>query len=596
MRKISEHGKGIFNNSIRKKIVFNIATLVVISVFLVGYGSFSIAKSIIESNTRHYIEDILLQTVKNIEMRLGNIYDRIFYLQIDSVIQSCLKKANGNEDYLQELSTRGDIQNALFRSVVYNNEIEAVTVVSDSGKVFEINKTLQKHPLDSISKEDIYNGKGSSMWLGTDEKTKTFIVAATINSLSTQKPLGYIVLNIRESYINNIFSQLEFLNSGNVFIMDKSGIIISHNEKSLLNTSINEDYIKRIFEGNANGFFPHVINSADTYIAYRFLEEQGWYIVSLIPVITYSQTLLMLRTTIIVIGLLVILVGILAAVLITNRISRPITRLTLAMKQFGEGELSAYCAVESSDEIGQLSGNFNNMVQNINELIQKVYEETLLKQQAELKSLRMQINPHFFYNTLETINWMARIKGVAEIGIVAKALSELMRLTIGGSDFITIADELKSVNSYISIQTYRFGDKLSVSTDVDHELYEMYIPKLIIQPILENAIVHGIEKKAGNGHVKITGRSENGIIIFDISDDGVGIHPELIKGIFEDRSNILEDDHMHIGINNVDRRIKIYYGEQYGVRITSEEGIGTHVSIIFPGLKFTTDDNPNRIV
>ncbi len=593
MRRILDHRKGIFDASISKKIVLNTAVLIVISVFLIGYGSFSIAKSIIESNTRHYIEDILLQTVKNIEMRLSNISDKVFYLQINPVIQTSLKQANGNEDYLQGLSTRENIQNTLFRSVVYNDEIEAVTVVSDTGKVFEINKTLQKHPWDVISKEDIYSEKGSSIWIGTDPYTKTFIIAATINSLSTQKPLGYLIMNVKESYINNIFSQIESSNSGDVFIMDKSGIIISHNDKSLLKTWINEEYIKKVLAGNKSGFFFHMINSSNYYIAYRFLEEQGWYIVSLIPVITYSQTLLMLRSTILIIGLLVIIVDILATVFIMNRISKPIRRLTLAMKQFGEGELSANCAVDSSDEIGQLSRNFNYMVQNINELIEKVYEETLLKQQAELKSLRMQINPHFFYNTLETINWMSRINGVSEIGVVAKALCDLMRLTIGGSDFITIADELKAVSSYISIQTYRFGDKLSVSMDVDSELNEMYIPKLIIQPILENSIVHGIEKKAGQGLVKISGRLENGIVVFDISDNGVGMNPERMKGIFEDKSDILEDEDMHIGIKNVDKRLKIYYGEQYGIQIKSEEGLGTHVSIIFPGLKFSPDNNVN---
>ncbi|WP_207659277.1 cache domain-containing sensor histidine kinase [Anaerobacterium chartisolvens] len=566
-------------------------TLVVLSVFLVGYGSFQVAGDVVERETRNYVEDILLQTGKNIEMSLKNISDIVFYLQINSVLQTSITHAKDNEEGLKEIQTRENIQNTIYHSVLYNDEIEAVELISDSGKVFEINKTLEEHFLNRTGKKEIYEAKGSKLWVATDPETRTFAISAAVNSLRTQKPLGYINFYVKESYINNIFSQMEFLNSGEMFIMNRDGIIISHNDKSLLNTKIKQEYTKEIFNGNNRGFFSRKINNEESYVAYLYLEEQSWYIVSIIPAIKYSQTLLLVRFAIIIIGLCVVIIAIFAAIFITNRISRPIKKLKVAMKQFGEGDMSVNCSVESQDEIGQLSRDFNKMVQNINELIRRVYDETLLKQQAELKSLRMQINPHFFYNTLETINWMARINGVTEIGVVAKAMGELMRLTIGGSDFIKICDELKSVSNYISIQKYRYDDKLSVSMDIDEELYELYIPKLILQPIIENSIVHGILNKASGGHIEIRGSLISDIVEFTVSDDGAGIHPDRMKEILENNFATLEDEHTHVGVNNVDRRLKIYYGEKYGVQIESKLGIGTKVTIRFPGLKFSPDDN-----
>ncbi len=591
MRRLDYYINSIFRKSISGKFVISMTILIVLSVFLVGYGAFQVAGDVVERDTRNYVEDILLQTGKNIEMSLKNVSDIVFYLQINSILQRSITHAKDNEEGLEAIQTRENIRNTIYHSVLYNDEIEAVELISDSGKVFEINKTMEEHFLNQIGKKEIYDAKGSKLWVATDPVTRTFAIAAAVNSLRTQKPLGYINFYIKESYINNIFSQMKFSNSGEMFIMNRDGIIISHNDKSLLNTKIKQDYTKEIFNGNNRGFFHGKINNEESYVAYLYLKEQSWYIVSIIPAIKYSQKLLLVRFAIIIIGICVVVTAIFAAIFITNRISRPIKKLKVAMKQFGEGDMSVNCSVESQDEIGQLSRDFNKMVQNINELIQRVYDETLLKQQAELKSLRMQINPHFFYNTLETINWMARINGVTEIGVVAKAMGELMRLTIGGSDFIKICDELKSVSNYISIQKYRYDDKLSVSMDINEELYEIYIPKLILQPIIENSIVHGILNKASGGHIEIRGRLISDIVEFTVSDNGVGIHPERLKAILENNFDTFEDDHTHVGVNNVDRRLKIYYGEKYGVQIKSKVGVGTDVIIRFPGLKFLPDDN-----
>lgn len=166
------------------------------------------------------------------------------------------------------------------------------------------------------------------------------------------------------------------------------------------------------------------------------------------------------------------------------------------MERFGQGDFEVNCIVESEDEIGKLSRSFNQMVRDMNHLVETVYDQQLLNQEAELKSLQMQINPHFLYNTLETINWMAKAQGNEEVGEMTVALGKLMRFSLSGRTFITMREEVESLKNYFRIQKMRYSDKLNLEISVPKELMDIYLPKLLIQPIAENAIVHMASKKS----------------------------------------------------------------------------------------------------
>jgi two-component system sensor histidine kinase YesM len=252
------------------------------------------------------------------------------------------------------------------------------------------------------------------------------------------------------------------------------------------------------------------------------------------------------------------------------------------MLKIGDGDFSVSSTYDSKDEIGVLSLHFNKMVVQLKKLIRKAYQEELLKQKAELKSLRMQINPHFLYNSLESINWMARIRGIPEVGKMVKALGDLMRSSIGGEDFITIEEEIRNIENYLTIQKFRYGDKVSVEISIDPKIRKLKIPKLILQPIVENAIIHGIENKVGNGRIAITGKDNDGKILLQVEDDGLGMEEEIIAEILSEKPRQVTNEHTHIGIRNVDRRIRMYYGDQHHIVISSTLGIGTLVSINIP--------------
>jgi two-component system sensor histidine kinase YesM len=312
--------------------------------------------------------------------------------------------------------------------------------------------------------------------------------------------------------------------------------------------------------------------------------DNGWRIVTTVPVATYQSGIIKLRDTILLVAVIILLLSVLCAWRLSIGISKPVKRLTTSMGRFGHGDLMIRCPEGAKDEIGQCASAFNQMAENINFLVNQVYEEQLMKREAELKSLQMQINPHFLYNTLETINWMARTQGNDNIGIMAKALGDLMRATINGNDYVLLKDEMASLNHYLMIQKYRYGDKFDTKIDVAADTENLYVPKLIIQPFVENAIYHGIEPAFDNGVIKIvTSLQENNLII-EVSDDGVGMAQDKIEELLNCSIRGSETEQYSIGIKNVIRRIKTLFGDEYGISIQSEFGDGTIITVRIPAI------------
>lgn len=192
------------------------------------------------------------------------------------------------------------------------------------------------------------------------------------------------------------------------------------------------------------------------------------------------------------------------------------------MKSVGKGDFNVYKPAYYQNDIGILYDYFIDMVKEVQNLIQTTNQQQILLQKTELNSLRMQINPHFIYNTLESIKWIAYMNGNKEIVVMVKALGDFMRCNISGPEFITIEKELENIHCYLTIQKFRYNDKLDVQIDIPPELYRAKIPKLLIQPLIENSIVHGLEQKAGNGEIVIKGTREQEDVIIDIIDNGIG--------------------------------------------------------------------------
>ena len=259
------------------------------------------------------------------------------------------------------------------------------------------------------------------------------------------------------------------------------------------------------------------------------------------------------------------------------------------MEQVGQGYFDVLAPVESQDEIGILSKTFNQMVADMRMLIDNVYRQEMMKQEVEMRSLQMQINPHFLYNTLDTINWIARLRGVDEIGEMTTALGGLMRYSLSGKDFVTIREEFDNLRNYINIQNVRYGDRMEIRFDIQEDTLDYYIPKLLVQPILENAIVHGIEDKIDPGLVQIRSYAENDDLYIEVEDDGVGMTQEAIEALIRNDADQPKKGHTSIGVYNVNRRIQSVFGPDCGLQVQSQLGAGTKIRLCMKKLEHIPD-------
>ena len=252
------------------------------------------------------------------------------------------------------------------------------------------------------------------------------------------------------------------------------------------------------------------------------------------------------------------------------------------MKLVEKGDFDVKIDFTNRDEIGQLAKTFNNMTKRINKLINEVYVDKVKTKELELQMLQYQINPHFLYNTLESIQMMSIINDDEETSKMVYALGKILRYGISKKhEIVTIKEELSNLNDYIMLQKVRFEDIYEININVDSSLNEIKMIKLILQPIVENAIYHGLQNRTSGGVINVLGYIKNSKVIFEISDNGIGMDANLTTRLNE-YINDLNDSFNSIGLKNINKRIKLRYGDLYGIYITSEYGNGSIVTVIFP--------------
>jgi two-component system sensor histidine kinase YesM len=273
----------------------------------------------------------------------------------------------------------------------------------------------------------------------------------------------------------------------------------------------------------------------------------------------------------------------------TSSIKR-ISLLARTMQKVESGELQISISSKSSDEIGKLYESFNYMVKRIRILIDEQFKSGRELKNMELKALQAQINPHFLYNTLDLINWKAIDNHIPEIAEIAQSLAKFYKLSLNkGKDIVSIKDEINHVKTYIQIQNLRFDNRINFVLDFDPEILNYSILKIVLQPIVENSILHGIleNKKAETGTISISGHIDRDMLCIEVIDDGIGISEEKLAEVFSDNP---KSDVGGYGIKNIHNRIKLHYGDQYGLSYKSAVGFGTTVNIRIPAIKYEMEN------
>lgn len=293
-----------------------------------------------------------------------------------------------------------------------------------------------------------------------------------------------------------------------------------------------------------------------------------------------------LQKTTIMLILASLMLCIFPADILAKGIAGPIKRTSKAMQQFAEGDFSVRLPEGRRDEIGAMNSVFNQTIEKIEQLIKQVVEMETVNKDIEFQALQAQINPHFLYNVLDTINWMARKKGEDNICRMVTSISSLMRASISNKrSMVYIREEIKYVQDYLYIQETRYGDKFTSYIEVDERLNELEIPKMTIQTLVENAVVHGVENATWDCFLYVSGEITDGMAVFTVKDDGVGMSQEQLEklmGTEEEPDHEAERTHTHLGVYAVRKRLDYVYQNKARMSITSEPGKGTQVILEIP--------------
>ena len=580
--------KVLLPKTFRNKIMWSIVPLVIIPVVFISLQGFDQASHIIEEKTQDYLHDISEMTISKIDDSVYQLEDVTLSMIGNQDLQQLLKQAKNseNKDKYTDYRIMQEIQKTLSSYVLLRREILSISIVSENGSTYSYSKDRKSYTVHPEDLERAYEQKGKTVWSVSSSQPGTIVMTRMLNHLSAQEPIGCIVITINERCIYDIFKNLEYADevgtngNGNVFLLDSEGIIVSNKDKNLLGTPVAKE-INEVVNSKDNSFYLKQIDGVDYYVYGSSTRSNGWKIAVAVTTSYYMQDIQALRSAFFLAVVLIAFIAAGIAVQVSKTITSPLVKLSKSMERFGQGDFEVNCIIESEDEIGKLSHSFNQMVRDMNHLVETVYDQQLLNQEAKLKSLQMQINPHFLYNTLETINWMAKTQGNEDVGEMTVSLGKLMRFSLSDRTFITMREEMESLKNYFKIQKMRYSDKLHLKISVPEELMGIYLPKLLIQPIAENAIVHGIEEKIDEGTVSISAWLENEIFFIEVKDDGVGMSEETVRKILDSSDDIKAKSNGHtvIGIFNVNKRIKMYYGEKYGLQLQSKIGVGTIVRL-----------------
>lgn len=286
---------------------------------------------------------------------------------------------------------------------------------------------------------------------------------------------------------------------------------------------------------------------------------------------------------------MIFMVAILIVMIVTD-ITTPIKELSKVTEQVAKGDFSARAEVESQDEVAVLADSVNGMTESLKALVSKIKEDERKMRKADLRLLQEQINPHFLYNTLDTIVWLIEGHDTDKAVNMVMSLSEFFRLVLSrGKEYITIQEEELHIKSYLEIQQVRYRDILEYEINIDPELYGYQILKLTLQPLVENSLYHGIKYKRAKGNIRVTGRLCGDEVHFTVEDNGVGMEEEELHKLQEEIKKPCKDTEKGFGLANVNERIRMYFGTEYGMQIDSAKGKGTCVKIVIPAVTYTAE-------
>lgn len=585
------------NQTLMVKLCVFSSVLVILPVLSVGFITYTYSSYELEEEFKQSSQKIIEQVELHVEYYLQDFEIASLKIINSPEMGSLLRLETNGSEYDSTLTEQA--YKVLKNSEYSRSDISNITVSLDNGIVIDSLRERNYYPATNIKEEYWYssvpkNGMVLLVSRTLKLKDKELPVISLVRRLynpHTLKPVGMLIIDINFKRIEEISKMVTFDKNGYFFILDANGHYVYHPDYKKLGNKVEFKQLDHLESEQSGSVL--IDNNRKEFVSYSFSRNIGWSFFTAAPYEDLRVGIQQIRTAIIwTIFISLVFAYLVGFYSISKSIVRPIHRLRSFMKEVEIGHLNGKVKVESNDEIGQLTAGFNKTVERLSNLLEEVYvsklkeaEMTLNKTETELKMLQSQINPHFLYNSLETIRGMALEEGRESIAHISSSLGKLLRYNLRNSKpTVSLREEIKFCEMYLQIQMFRFEDRFDYLFDIPDYLMEKEVVKFSLQPIVENCFMHSIGENAKKIKISITAQllSES-LFVIRITDTGVGIKEEVLKGLTEKLSkNSTNLGGQHIGIMNVHQRIRYVFGAAYGITITSKRGVETEVSIHLP--------------
>ncbi|MDR7316099.1 sensor histidine kinase [Brevibacillus nitrificans] len=602
--RMTKHPLHLFRGTLRTKMLTLFLCLIAIPLSLQGMITYSKFTTSTEERTSEYTAQIVHQINRNLDRNMEEMKRLSLMPLYDNSVLSILRELGGSAQAPPYLSTEKRQKMTLYiSSLSYSRpEVKGIQIISQNGMIFSnLDPSTMKAQVD-LRKEEWYSrvlaGNGASVIIPShrpdyyvdSSMDRYFSVARLLREPNTNLPLGIIKIDMKMEMIDQILTNMPFTKEGSLIIVNQQPELFYEKREN----ETTPGYQALLLE-TAGLVQPEQSGRTISLQGQRYLlidnvsARTGLTVISMIPIDSLLKDSNDLRSfTILIAAIFLVVAGGLASYFAYS-LSKPLVSLKEKMLQVEQGHFHERVPVSSEDEIGKLSEQFNHMVEEINRLVNEVYAISLREREAELAALQSQIHPHFIYNTLEAINMMAIRAGNYDVSDMVSSLGKLMRYTVDrGDGFVTLAQELESLSSYVRIQKTRLGERIQVVMEVDGSLQDAPIPKLLLQPLLENAIYHGIERQERGGTIWLAVTRDGEDMQLSVRDNGKGMtQSELIRlrssvSIPFHQNEAIESQRTGTALRNIYQRVTLLYGEGYHLMMDSQSGQGSIFSLRIP--------------
>lgn len=573
--------------NISSKIVLYYLFVLIVSISFLSITYNEINNNITNNKVMQVSNEIVSNINSSIESLINTVDNQSKILISSQILQSALSNGNAGNyaSYIQPMSKYlADFLN-------FNDFISSIYIFDNRGNEYFVDNVSYKNINLSVLKSADWYDKlislrgayiliANSGSLINDSKGNQGYVSfiRVINDVNSQKPAGFMIINISESYLYKyINSSINTYTSG-IIIKDEKGNSIV--EPTNISKSLNDEIFNYIKPNNST------IKKIDgkVYIISDLKNNFGWNIISITPFNELNSQFWIYNLILLLVIIINIILLILGLLFISLFITQPIIKLVNSMKGIKDGKFEKVNIITGNDEIGMLKDVYNKMIDEIKKLIGDIINEQKLKRKLELDVMQSQIKPHFLFNSFDAISALILMGDTKNASKIVKALGKFYRsFLINGNEEITIKEELDIINNYLTIQKIRFGDKFSVVMNIDERVLNYKVPKLILQPLVENALNHGIRCKDGQGIISIKALYDNDQIKLIVEDNGKGMSKEKIREIESGMSK-------GVGLRSTIERLKIYYNSTDVVKIYSKIDEGTKIEITIPIKKEDQND------